>query len=300
MSTLLERARRGERLDELGIIDMHCHLGRVAHAVPWPEADGLLRTMDRIGIATACCAHIRCLSGQIRAGNDDVAAAARAHPGRIRGYVILWPASRQAVAEEVERCLGADRPAGPADAGPSKTAPGAAGFIGIKVHSGNGFSYDDPAYEPAYAAADERRMPILYHTWGQTAEFAAIDRVAGRFGRARHLLGHAGSADPDAYVAFAAAHANVVLELCFSRCPRGLVERLVADLQAAERPAGSDAPRDRRRRDRSPRRIVWGSDATFLNQAQQIGKVLGADLPDATKRRLLADNARDLLADIRT
>jgi len=260
MTTLLARGRRGERLDDCDIIDMHCHLGRAAHTVPSAEADGLLATMDRIGVRSAVCSHIRALSEQTRAGNDAMAEAIRAHPGRILGYVILWPEDRRTVADEVERCL-------------------AAGFSGIKMHSSNGFPYDDPAYEPAYAAAHERRLPVLYHTWGQASDFEQIGRVAARFPDARHLLGHAGSDNPDAYVAFAKAHASVVLELCFSRCPRGLVERLVAG-------AG-------------PERIVWGSDATFLNQAQQIGKVLGADLPDQTKRMLLGANARRILERVR-
>ena len=44
-------------------------------------------------------------------------------------------------------------------------------------------------------------------------------------------------------------------------------------------------------------KIVWGSDALFINMAQQIGKVLGAEITDNQKKRILSDNARRILGD---
>jgi len=67
----------------------------------------------------------------------------------------------------------------------------------------------------------------------------------------------------DGYVAMANEHANVYLDLAYSRSPRGLVAELVERVGVAK--------------------VVWGSDAYFFNQAQQIGKVLGARIADADK-----------------
>jgi predicted TIM-barrel fold metal-dependent hydrolase len=43
-------------------------------------------------------------------------------------------------------------------------------------------------------------------------------------------------------------------------------------------------------------RIIWGSDITFLNQAHQLGRVIGADLSEEEKRLILGGNARRILA----
>jgi predicted TIM-barrel fold metal-dependent hydrolase len=43
-------------------------------------------------------------------------------------------------------------------------------------------------------------------------------------------------------------------------------------------------------------KIVWGSDAYCYGLPQQIGKVLGAKISDADKEKILAGNARRILA----
>ncbi|KKK49641.1 hypothetical protein LCGC14_3133040, partial [marine sediment metagenome] len=45
--------------------------------------------------------------------------------------------------------------------------------------------------------------------------------------------------------------------------------------------------------------VVWGSDAIFLSQAQQIGRVIGARISDEDKKTVLSGNARRLLGRIR-
>ncbi|NIA22257.1 MAG: amidohydrolase family protein [Anaerolineaceae bacterium] len=82
------------------------------------------------------------------------------------------------------------------------------------------------------------------------------------------------------YCRLACDHQNVHLDLCLSLSPRRLVERLVEG-------AGIE-------------RIVWGSDALFINMAHQIGKVLGARLSDEQKRAILGGNARRILKRIRS
>ena len=74
---------------------------------------------------------------------------------------------------------------------------------------------------------------------------------------------------------FAREYPTVWVELCLSSCPRGLVEHLVA--------AGLED------------KVVWGSDAVFLDQASQLGRVLFAQIPVATKRKILGLNARRAL-----
>ncbi|MEA3366132.1 MAG: amidohydrolase family protein, partial [Candidatus Hydrogenedentes bacterium] len=70
-------------------------------------------------------------------------------------------------------------------------------------------------------------------------------------------------------------HKNLYLELAMSLSPRGLVAWFVEQVDAAK--------------------IVWGSDFCFLDHAQQIGKVLGVDIDERDKRKILSDNALRIL-----
>ncbi|MBN2307388.1 MAG: amidohydrolase family protein, partial [Candidatus Hydrogenedentes bacterium] len=155
----------------------------------------------------------------------------------------------------------------------------AAGATGLKLHNVNGVPYSSPAYEPAFALANERRMPILFHSWGQEAEFEQFREIARRYPDTALLLAHTGSKEEEEYVRVARDCDNVYLELALSACPRGLVKRLVDNAGAGK--------------------VVWGSDVCFINQAQQLGKVLGARIPDDDKERILSGNARRILSRVR-
>ena len=255
MSTLLAQARQGEALDA-EIIDSHGHVGRYAFAIPDVSPRSMVESMDRLGIRTILCSSMRAASQDVESGNAEVLEAMQAHRGRILGYVAVYPFDQQQVRRSVERWL-------------------EAGFIGLKFHNQNGFAYDEPAYEPAYAIANERSLPLLFHTWGAESGLGEIGAIADRHPQASFLLAHSGVSDEEVYVELARRHANVYLELCVSRSPRGLVARLVEAVGAEK--------------------VIWGSDCCFLNIAQQLGKAIGADVPDQTKRLILGENIKRIL-----
>lgn len=254
--SLLARGRAGETLADLDIVDMHGHVGAYDFAIPGRTPEAMVAAMDRIGVRQILCSHMACITGQVETGNREMLEAMRACPGRILGYATVWPESAEAVEAETRHCLDA-------------------GFTGVKLHNANGFPYDDPAYAPALALANERRRPVLFHTWGQPAEMAQVRRLSARYPSAALLLGHSGMNHPEEYVQIARECANVYLEICGSVWPRGTLERLVEG-------AGVE-------------RVVWGSDAYFMSQAHQLGKVLGATCDDAVKRQVLSTNARRIL-----
>jgi uncharacterized protein len=256
MNTLLERARQGNPLTGETIIDLHGHLGRHDFCIPDLAPGSLVAAMDRIGIESILLSHVRCLSSQPSRGNDEVLDAMQAFPGRILGYVILLPTTAGEVQAEMERRV-------------------AEGFTGLKLHSANGIPYDEPNYEPALAIANERRMPVLFHTWGEANMFRQIRGLAEKFPEASLILGHAGAANENEYIKIAGEFPNLFLDLTFSAGPRGLARRLVDG-------AGVD-------------RVVFGSDGLFLSITQQIGKVLGADLTEDQQRQVLGGNARRIL-----
>lgn len=261
MSTLLDLGREGTALTGLDITDIHGHIGRFSFGIPDLSMPALVRTMDRLGVARVLVSHMRCMSADAAWGNDEVLKAMREFPGRILGYASAWPFSAGSVRDEIARRL--DQ-----------------GFSGVKLHNVSGFPYVDPAYAPAFELADRRRLPVLLHTWGQAEDFRQVRELAKAYPDAALILAHAGAADEAGYAAVARDCANVHLDPTLSVSPRGLVRRFV------------DAV--------GPARIVWGSDVYFMNQAQQIGKVLGADIPEEAKRMILSDNARRILARIRS
>ena len=260
MSTLLERARCGEPLSGEGIIDMHGHLGRISFNVPDTSPGSLVASMDRVGIDAILVSHVRCLFSRPGLGNDAVLGAMRAFPGRILGYVVLLPTSAADVRAEMEQRV-------------------ADGFVGLKLHNANGFPYDEPNYEPALAIANEHRMPVLFHTWGEAEMFRQLRGIAGKFPDTSLIMGHAGAENEDEYIKIAGEFPNIYLDLTFSTGPRGLARRLVDG-------AGAD-------------RVVFGSDGGFLGITQQIGKVLGARFSDDEKRQILGGNARRILERVR-
>ncbi|MHB9130602.1 MAG: amidohydrolase family protein [Armatimonadota bacterium] len=259
MTTLLEYGRQGLPLP-FPVIDMHGHLGAYAYTIPDLSAGGMVEVMDRLGVEHILISHMRCMSPHSHHGNAQVLEAMQAYPGRILGYVSFWPQSAEHIRVEAESWL-------------------AAGFTGLKLHNSNGFSYTDPAYLPAYAIANERRLPVLFHTWGDAGEFAQIREIAGQYPDLNILLGHSGSANETFYIEAAREYPNMFCETCFSRAPRGMVARLVDAV-------GVD-------------KVVWGSDGYFYNQAQQIGRVLGAQISDEDKCKILRDNALGILSVIR-
>ena len=256
MSTLLEMAREGRALD-LEILDMHGHLGHARFAIPDPTPAAMVAAMDRLGIRSIVCSHMTCMGRDVEYGNAEILAAAQAFPGRILGYVSVSPSDPRTVRQNVSRCLETDS------------------FVGFKLHNSNGFDYNDAAYEPVYALAARRRLPILFHAWATDGSLPQISRIAERHGEVPILLGHSGAAGEAPYIHIARRYSNVHLELCLSRAPRGLVERLVDAVGA--------------------HRMIWGSDCHFMSIAQQLGKVVGADIPEQAKRQILAGNARRIL-----
>ncbi|MCP4643538.1 MAG: amidohydrolase [bacterium] len=259
---LLQRARDGQSLAAIGIIDMHAHMGPDTFAIPETSAASIVAAMDLTGIATTVVGPmLPSVQDECDAANAAVAEAVRAFPGRLLGYLRALPAQDPWPLSKVEQWV--DQ-----------------GFTGIKLHNIVGVPYTHPSYHPFFEVANERRMPVLFHSWGQDQEFREFREIAQAYPNLNLLLAHTAASNEAGYVAIASEFDNVYLELATTAGPRGLVDRLV------ENP-GAD-------------RVVWGSDVCFINQAQQLGKVIGARIPDDDKVRILSGNARRILDRVRT
>lgn len=260
MSTYWDCVRQGIPLTDMDIVDLHGHLGRCTVPANDVTLATQIHTMDRLGVACAVLSHTQCISWDVVPGNEIVWQAMQAFPGRILGYISLWPGSHDTVRSETELRL-------------------KQGFVGIKLHNSNGFRYTDAGYEPAFAIANERKLPVLLHTWGSLYGEPIFDDVrtlALRYPDIAFLLAHAGVCSEDKYIAIALELPNVYLDPTMSRTPRGLWERLVAAVGAEK--------------------LTWGSDASFFSMTPHLGKVAGAKISEDAKRLILGGNARRLLS----
>ena len=245
-----------------GHIDAHAHLGEHGHfLMPMCGADDLVRRMDALGVERTALSANAAFASDFRLGNDQAAAAAAAHPGRIFFYAVANPHYPEELVGELERS--AARP----------------GFVGVKLHSTtHNTALDAPAYEPAWAWAVARGCPVLVHFWtghglcGQTN----VRRVAARWPGVRLILAHLGGFENSwrEVLTLAGELPGLWFDTCGSRHPRGAIEGLVAGGLA--------------------RRLLYGSDMPWIDPGSQLGKVLYADIPEEAKAAILGGNARRL------
>ncbi len=264
-SALLPAAQvlSGGPIEGWDIVDAHAHVGPWFNFfTPEPTADSMLRVMDRCGVRLAVVSATHAIAGEVEAGNAEVAAMARQHPGRFAGYAVFNPHLPQSLAD-VERTL--DAP----------------GMVGIKIHPDvQGYAVGGPLYAPAFDLAARRGVPILTHTYADSAfsDPLMFEAIAARWPEVSIILGHAGVTGEGhrRAMAVAAKHPNLYLELCGSFTTGLWIRRMVAA-------AGAE-------------RVLYGSDFPFIELRYGLGRVVFAGLDEAELRLVLGGNARRLLA----
>lgn len=124
-------------------------------------------------------------------------------------------------------------------------------------------------------------VPVLQHAWikaegNQPGESSPADvaTLARAVPEAKIIMGHLGGGGLRG-IEFVRPYPNVFVETGGSEPESGIVEAAVARL-------GS-------------RRVIFGSDANGRNMAVQLGKVLGAQVSDIARRRILWQNLVGIL-----
>jgi hypothetical protein len=258
---LVAKARRGEPLTDVEIIDAHGHLGPFGgFYVPRSHAKGMVEVMDCVGIDAVCVSSHTALSSDWKSGNDLTAAAAREFPGRFLPYATANPNYPEEVIRELKRCFSE------------------LGMRMIKLHpETHNYPLDGKNYQPVYEFARENDALILTHTWegSSTCNVEMALKVADKFGEIDFLMGHSGG--PSGYekmMEAAKERENVYLDLACSRARLGQVEMFVEE-------AGVE-------------KVIYGSDIPFLAAPPQLGKVIFARISLEDKRKILAQNFKRL------
>lgn len=243
------------------VVDIHGHLGTWHDFfIPEPSAAWLVATNTRIGIDMVGVSHLTAIGYDTAVGNRMALAAAAHHPGRLGVWLVANPHRR-------DRAVLADQLAEP-------------GVWGLKLHPD---VHEHPitgrGYEPYLELAREHGIPVLSH--GQTrspwSDPGLLADVSSRYDDLVLLAGHAGLwADGFERAAhLAAEHAGLYLEVCGSRLTTGWLERIVAI-------AG-------------PGKVLFGTDACFLDPRLGLGKVRYARLGEGDREAVLGGNALAIL-----
>jgi predicted TIM-barrel fold metal-dependent hydrolase len=138
--------------------------------------------------------------------------------------------------------------------------------------------------DPILEQAANLKAPVLQHTWIKVSgnlpgESTPQDlaKLAARHPEATIICGHSGG-DWEQGLRAVRPHSNVFVELGGGDPTAGFTEMAVRELGA--------------------KRVLFGSDAGGRSFASQLAKVYGAELDEAEKRLILADNLRRILQPI--
>ena len=240
------------------IVDFHTHFtGRsYAHL----GAGSLVESMDLYGIDHAVVFTLDGFFEDVRRHNDELAAFAAEHPGRLTPFATVYPRHAGA-ADEVRRAVEE------------------LGMKGVKLHPWlQGFNPLEAYMEPVARACAELGVPLIFHDG--TPPYSTpllLGLLAERHPDLDVVLGHSGLLDlwPEALAA-GRRHPNVWL--CLSGPPTAALQKLV-----------DGVPHER---------ILFGSDTGFGHDYQarhRLEQVRSLDLPPGALEEILGGNAARLL-----
>jgi predicted TIM-barrel fold metal-dependent hydrolase len=252
------------------IWDEHCHLGSVPGDTPEERMTALVRWADRLEIERLLLSQgygtdLHPTPAQFREENDRVMRAVRRFPERSFGSVYLSPAYPEFSVQEFNRCV----------------------RDGPMVSIGE-VEADKPCSVPEMDLVVERaasmQVPILQHTWlkiggtepGESTPYDVV-ALAKRHPDVQFVCVHTGG-DWERGIRIIRDTKNVSAEIAGSNPTSGFVEMAVRELGAE--------------------RVIYGSDVGGRSFASQLGKVLGAEIPDSAKELILGGNLRRLLTPV--
>ncbi len=243
------------------VYDMHGHMGsHYAIYMKRCEAPEMVAHMKRIGIRRLVFSHHEALWGGMR--NEKVMEICKQFPDILRMYVAINPHYPEWIREDLEKF--------------DSWAPYA---VGLKVLADyHQVKVTDKAYEKALSFANERGLPILFHTWGGSSNNGGpvMLEAAQKYPNIKFFLGHSLYGDKEYSKRVVTETAgNVWLELTAIPGDRGHIERLVEDV-------GSE-------------RILYGTDMPWFDEYQAVGGVVSAKITEDDMRNILYRNVERIL-----
>lgn len=253
----------------MAIWDLHCHLSGVDGKTPEERISQLLQVADRMQVDRLIFFMGFPWSNDptpddFRRQNDQVIQALSHHRDRALGLAYINPRFEQESLEEIDRCIAR---------GP---------LVGIKLWVA--VRCNDPRLDSLIRRTHELQGLIYQHTWikstgnlpGESTP-ADLVELAQRHPQVPLICGHIGSTWELA-IRTIRPLPNLYGDLGGNDPTAGLVEMAVRELGAE--------------------RVIYGSDIGGRSFASQLGKVFGAQIPEAARRLILGDNLKRLLTPI--
>jgi predicted TIM-barrel fold metal-dependent hydrolase len=252
----------------LQIVDAHAHMGPwYRFAIPDTSPDAYLSLMDHLGIGYAVLSHQAGLAGMLDYAAERSRELYAQSNGRILSYLVYDPHQIQESLRLIEASIGDPH------------------LAGIKIHPTMfNCPADDERYRSAWELADAAGLVILSHTWDRSADhptqsYSFPDLLEGyiaAYPNVRLILGHAGGRY-NAHLAaarLAATYPNVYMDLAGDGFCFGRVKYLISKA--------------------SSKRILYGSDAPWMDPRLVLGELLGIDITDDDLENILGRNAIEL------
>jgi hypothetical protein len=235
---------------------------------PEDRLELLIRHMDRLGIERVILSQgfeefeYHPTPEQVHIENDRVMRAVKRFPDRAYGSLYISPDNVDACLEEFDRCV---------RDGPMVSI----GEIETDVRC------NSPALDPIVERAIALNVPIYQHTWmnslgngpGDSTPFDLVE-LARRHPQGKFVCMHTGG-NWELGIRAIRDCKNIWAEIAGSDPTAGFTEMAVREL--------------------GPERVVYGSDVGGRSFGSQVGKVLGANIPDEAKEMILGGNLRGLL-----
>ena len=257
--SIFDQVRAGRPLEGVDAIDAHAHFDVISGNLIWPVGVDVLEADSRrcgigLTIVSPFEGFMATHAGQLKAAHDACVEAVAKYKKSLRAYLVFQPHLLKASVAEMQRALEPESP-----------------FVGFKLHGAiDQYPADGPNYQPVFEFANEHGLPVLYHQWG------GLKRVAStlpKYPRMNMILAHLGLwTSPDNLGTYLKALPNLYTDTCSSVLPYGRLERLAAEAGA--------------------RKILFGTDATYLAVGPQIAKVAFARISEEEKRLIFGGNAR--------
>lgn len=253
----------------MDIWDLHSHLSGVPGRTPEERMAKLLEAADRVGVTKLCVYMGMSWSydpspEELRKQNDEVLQALQHWSDRCFGFVYLSPKHVDASLEELERCVAK---------GP---------MVGVKLWVAE--HCNQASLDAIVKRATELQAVIFQHTWikitgNLPGESTPMDlaELASRHPNAKLICGHTGG-DWEQGIRAVRKFPNVCVDLGGGDPTSGFTEMALREL--------------------GPERIIYGSDVGGRSYASQLGKVFGTDMPNESRRLILAGNLKRLLGPI--
>jgi predicted TIM-barrel fold metal-dependent hydrolase len=251
------------------IWDLHCHLNGVAGRTPHERMARLIGFADRLGIDRLCLYMGMRFDNdpspeEIRRQNDEVMQALEHWHHRAFGFVYLNPKHLEFSLREFDRCV--------------RDGP----MVGVKLWTAR--RAREPEFDPIIERAAAAKAVIFQHTWLKTGgnlpgESRPMDlaELARRHPSVPIICGHTGG-DWERGIRAIRDVKNLSADLAGSDPTAGFVEMAVRELGAE--------------------RVIYGSDTGGRSFASQLGKVMGAEIPEAARRLILGENLKRMMTPI--